>query len=1420
MAWLDINWQYRIKFTVDNTKIDSNLSDFPTLVKLSVSNFDFSDAKSDGTDIRFTSSDGTTLLKFERERHDSINELAEYHVKVPSVVSATDTDFYMYFGNAVAADAEDATNVWDSDFLLVSHMIDVTTSTIENSKTGGTKNKGSANNPLEVVGEIYKSQDFSSDEINLGDIDIDGNGTLEAIVKPASYTGTFINTVVGRAPVGGGNPQQDMSMTLKASSGEVQMVVGDNANYQYFASTMVIPTISWNYIACKADGTNLSLVRNSTIETTPQTITPAGNSNPYKIGRMGDFSSNGYFDGKIDEVRMSAVARSDAWLKATRETLFDTLLTYQAKETLIEELEDIATDIHIKFPEYFEDVDIDIRVAKLIFNDIDTDIRVNFQEQFKDIDCDIRISKLIYEDLIFDIRVAKDIVRDINTDIRVAESVITDINTDIRISKQVFNDIDTDIRVIFRVQENQVSIKNAYFEEGAYLATNTVTIRMEEVFGAIKMQFKNEVGNWSTLESFVDNKTWNLTSGDGNKTVFLRFMDIVGNLSDGNDIIEATVNTIIPQQIVIEAYTDETAATPIIESMYQNNKKPFFRWKIPEFNIPYYAFSYALDGEPSEEVIDLNTGRLIRNGLEVVKVTPLPQMTVKAQSGFYYFESDLKNFVEQQITLEVGGVKDRIDVIYISGAYYSLNIQKGEESDTPVIPEIPEDGIELATAYVPAGTVDIVNVILSDIRQLHIELKEFLTRELSEGQHYLKVKSFNSNGLSMNNVTFNIWVSANSPTSGEIFCYATSSKLIQFNNGIYQTTDNTPYFEWVVAPAQPGPIKYYYTEDGTEPTLASSFTLNNYLDLGPYPNGITCIKIKAYDTVSFNWGSTKEFIFIYGTEVFTDDTVVISGHTILKQSLKEVQVKDISWDFDSARTCKILQPVEFDSNLPFSEGDIISVIYGGGNTTVFRGKVYKIERVIEEGSEQVLYDCVGPRGELAEEYAYIINPNFGTSAQIEFNDKVINEAINDIVGKFPNIVKNINNYPTGANITSQYIAQTVEQVLNDLYSKTKYGWYILPNGSLVSIDAAAINPGQAKFGVYGTTVNAISPQFNVMGANLQFDATKRYNSVIIEGAKKRVKVNLGASCGQKALEASGEVEDGTRANDAKFRVYKINSEWPVVKILHTTVAYSRIKAYSVEPIYATWGVLHIVKFRVIIIDSEICRQNKIYSTKREVLRRQTKSNLFTDGYIDTSYYGVPITSTYLESQGSLGPNNTIRFGKALFSYWPRGISRDTRFGFYSIPGRSIKTGPNAGAPAYVFEDYPRKFCATVSADCIIETVPLTVAVTVPGTASSMSKILRVVNNDFKYDEDPDNTVDDTARMIEYGQDLLQKYKDIKVSGTITLDTIDLSWDLDKTVNLINTGQAGWTTLNAKVTGISYNFDENTTTLEITSEFLK
>ena len=65
-AWYNSSWQYRKKLTIDYTKVGATLSNFPVLVSLTSDSDLAARARSDGYDILFTSSDGTTKLDHAR----------------------------------------------------------------------------------------------------------------------------------------------------------------------------------------------------------------------------------------------------------------------------------------------------------------------------------------------------------------------------------------------------------------------------------------------------------------------------------------------------------------------------------------------------------------------------------------------------------------------------------------------------------------------------------------------------------------------------------------------------------------------------------------------------------------------------------------------------------------------------------------------------------------------------------------------------------------------------------------------------------------------------------------------------------------------------------------------------------------------------------------------------------------------------------------------------------------------------------------------------------------------------------------------------------------------------------------------------------------------------------------------------------
>ena len=117
--WYDDNWEHRNKITVSlNSVISNELTDFPVLISLTDS--DFTQAKSDGSDFVFTSSDGTTVLDHEIEKFDSSTGEIIAWVNFPTLPSSSATDIYIYYkGNTSSVNSED---VWNDDYVVVWHL--------------------------------------------------------------------------------------------------------------------------------------------------------------------------------------------------------------------------------------------------------------------------------------------------------------------------------------------------------------------------------------------------------------------------------------------------------------------------------------------------------------------------------------------------------------------------------------------------------------------------------------------------------------------------------------------------------------------------------------------------------------------------------------------------------------------------------------------------------------------------------------------------------------------------------------------------------------------------------------------------------------------------------------------------------------------------------------------------------------------------------------------------------------------------------------------------------------------------------------------------------------------------------------------------------------------------------------------------
>jgi hypothetical protein len=100
--------------TSSGADIAGRVAQFPVLIRLTGNNFDFSQAKGNGSDLRFTNQKGI-VLPLEIERWDSAAGQAALWVKVDTVFGNSDSQYIeMYWGKADATGASNSTRVFDA----------------------------------------------------------------------------------------------------------------------------------------------------------------------------------------------------------------------------------------------------------------------------------------------------------------------------------------------------------------------------------------------------------------------------------------------------------------------------------------------------------------------------------------------------------------------------------------------------------------------------------------------------------------------------------------------------------------------------------------------------------------------------------------------------------------------------------------------------------------------------------------------------------------------------------------------------------------------------------------------------------------------------------------------------------------------------------------------------------------------------------------------------------------------------------------------------------------------------------------------------------------------------------------------------------------------------------------------------------
>ena len=365
MAWLG-TYAKRIKVTASNTNVDSDLTHFPLLLTLGTSVgtgstdvsavFDELTSNDNRKKIAVTKTDGTTELYVEIEKWDDANEKAVLWVSKSDLVlsSSGTTDLYLYYDSSHAdndtyvGDTNDvvAESVWDSNFKTVFHMADgaSTSSTYDSTSNDNDGTKTAANEPIVTSsGEIGNAQDFDGTDDYMevtysSELDFSGAGkslTLEAIISTDKLNSD--GGIIGMWDVPSAQQNQQYILKFESDNNQIKGAIQNN-DLSFSVASSATGSVSQStlvYVVMQASGGTITMYINGVTSggtDTYDTLRAPDTNQNIGIGVDNRVLAAERFEGIIDEVRISSIARPVAWLKANNSNLFDDIVSWGSEE--------------------------------------------------------------------------------------------------------------------------------------------------------------------------------------------------------------------------------------------------------------------------------------------------------------------------------------------------------------------------------------------------------------------------------------------------------------------------------------------------------------------------------------------------------------------------------------------------------------------------------------------------------------------------------------------------------------------------------------------------------------------------------------------------------------------------------------------------------------------------------------------------------------------------------------------------------------------------------------------------------------------------------------------------------------------------------------------------------------------------------
>ena len=305
-TWWAEEWTLRKQITVDPSAggVAGDPGESRVLLRLSDTNYTFSSAKEDGTDLRFIADDNKTELPFYIEKFDP--NFNEAHVWVKPQAPGK-TSFTLYYGNTgpKAVKADDSKETFDAATVLSWSFSDKGTGPGDGTPNG--------NNGDSVVSQNEVGNSGSSAVLAPGTtIAIADSPSLTWVAGGAMTWSAWIKP--GKAPASGGIFTRDggaNGFTIAADNGNLVVSVKSNNDTVKSELVPLSPDI-WQHVAVTAGAGQVNIYINGDAAKAFGASLPALN-NAIAIGAIPNGTPG--FPCEIDEMQLANIARSPAWVK-------------------------------------------------------------------------------------------------------------------------------------------------------------------------------------------------------------------------------------------------------------------------------------------------------------------------------------------------------------------------------------------------------------------------------------------------------------------------------------------------------------------------------------------------------------------------------------------------------------------------------------------------------------------------------------------------------------------------------------------------------------------------------------------------------------------------------------------------------------------------------------------------------------------------------------------------------------------------------------------------------------------------------------------------------------------------------------------------------------------------------------------------